>query len=603
MHLISILLILSLHLHHSINTISQNSVQSQAKQLLSLLSPTPALGEPWPTIPGPDLKDRVCIVGAGPAGVHMALSLKKRGYQHVILFEKSIRVGGKCFDINYRGTPQAQGANYLTANHFEDIVPLLKEYGLDDLVPVSSIHMWTTNSASDRGSQLTPRQFTLSAMSKLTNSTSPYVNIGFYLKTVKRYIKLHKEMFGLYEGDLMQRPSTEVMYRIRGTILDFLTRENLLGMVPMFQITQTLAGYGQLDEIGALYALMWHNPKLVISLVLEAIKQDTDLFSIFSLKDGFEKIWKTIVEKENLNVHFHTDIVNIKRRENNIYLETWQNDNAQTEACNFLIWTPHASELLKVLKNPTSDESQLLGSLKQEIFYAQLINIEGGVRHAPTAAFLENILSKEPYGVTWAADMAGLLTGIKTKEEIDIYNEESGLRTLYTIHAPAKMYTSEAYLRGKTRKHFVEGFNVTNIEFLNTVPWSYFPRWTPEEVVEGRHWDVFAMQGRNKIWYAGESASFPSTRSVISYNQRLLKQMVPRSTLVSNFHQGFWPFNQNEKDNSNSQNFDNCKYSCSAGGGCKVWSRGYTLGSCMPGGGKFVGTPRDCQDCNKVVNC
>ena len=58
-------------------------VQSQAEQLLSLLSPTPAVGQPWPSIPGPDLSDRVCIVGAGVSGVHMAVSLKKRNYQNV----------------------------------------------------------------------------------------------------------------------------------------------------------------------------------------------------------------------------------------------------------------------------------------------------------------------------------------------------------------------------------------------------------------------------------------------------------------------------------------------------------------------------------------
>ena len=53
------------------------------KQILSLLAPSPALGEPWPTIPGPELDDRVCIVGAGASGIHMAISLKKRNYENV----------------------------------------------------------------------------------------------------------------------------------------------------------------------------------------------------------------------------------------------------------------------------------------------------------------------------------------------------------------------------------------------------------------------------------------------------------------------------------------------------------------------------------------
>ena len=75
----ALVLLLSLHM-----TWCQDS-QSKAKQILSLLAPSPALGEPWPNIPGPELDDRVCIVGAGASGIHMAISLKKRNYENVIL--------------------------------------------------------------------------------------------------------------------------------------------------------------------------------------------------------------------------------------------------------------------------------------------------------------------------------------------------------------------------------------------------------------------------------------------------------------------------------------------------------------------------------------
>ena len=68
-----------------------------------------------------------------------------------MIFEKSGRIGGKCFDIDYRETPQPQGASYLEANYFnsDNLIPVLKEYGLDDLVPVTSTDIWVTNSAND----------------------------------------------------------------------------------------------------------------------------------------------------------------------------------------------------------------------------------------------------------------------------------------------------------------------------------------------------------------------------------------------------------------------------------------------------------------------
>jgi len=588
-------------------SLGQNPLEAQAKQLLSLLdSPVPAKGDPWPDIPGPNLNDRVCVVGAGASGIHMAMSLKKRNYENVVVFEKSSRIGGKCYDINYRGTPNAQGANYLEANYFNEdsLVPVLREYGLDDLVPVPSTHIWTTNSASDPGSKLTPAQFALGTVSKFTNSTSPEVNLGFYLQTVVRYIKLHQEMFGSYEGDLMQKPSPDVMHRIRGTILDFLKRENLLGMTPIFQITGTLAGYGHMDEVAALYFFIWHNPKLVLTVALTAIKQNKKPFALFSLKKGYENVWKTIAEKDKLNVRFKTDITSIERKSDGVYLNTYQNHKARSEFCDFVVWTPEGSELMRTLDKPTREEIHLLGSLTPEVFYAHLINIKGGIRHAPTTAFMTNVLGKEDFAVTWTADTAGLLTpGIKTPEGMEKYNNAEGVRTLYALHAPSKRHTKEAFLKKKMRNHFINGFNVTSIEFLNTIAWSYFPRWTPEQVLEGRHWDYFKMQGQNRIWYAGVSASYESVRSVVSYNNRLLNQMVPRSRQPSNPK-----LKKKFKGTSSSINVKDCQYSCSSSGSCKVQyvgtrRSGYTLGFCWSGRSACDGTPKECQECNTVIQC
>ena len=73
--------------------------------------------------------------------------------------------------------------------------------------------------------------------------------------------------------------------------------------------------------------------------------------------------------------------------------------------------------------------------------------------------------------------------------------------------------------------HYREGFNASQVEILNTVSWSYFPRWSPAEAGQGRHWQVFEMQGRGNMWYGGASVSFESVKSVLEYNNLLLRQM------------------------------------------------------------------------------
>ena len=80
-------------------------------------------------------------------------------------------------------------------------------------------------------------------------------------------------------------------------------------MVPYFAIAQKVQGYGLLDEIGILYGLMWNNPKFVVTSALRILGQDKDLVSVYILRDIFEILWKTRLEKENLNVQFNADIV------------------------------------------------------------------------------------------------------------------------------------------------------------------------------------------------------------------------------------------------------------------------------------------------------
>ena len=76
-------------------------------------------------------------------------------------------------------------------------------------------------------------------------------------------------------------------------------------------------------------------------------------------------------------------------------------------------------------------------------------------------------------------------------------------------------------------KHFVDGFNASTVEILQTISWPYFYRWSPEEMDEGRLWQVFNMQGKHRTWYIGSSVSFEATRSVVTYNDLILRHAVP----------------------------------------------------------------------------
>ena len=106
----------------------------ELQRLFNLNSATnPPLGHHFPSIIGPKTSDDVCIVGAGPAGIHMGLSLKKKGYSKIRIFEKSSRVGGKSYDVQLEGSYRAQGTIFLSTDYRENLVKLAETYDVGDL--------------------------------------------------------------------------------------------------------------------------------------------------------------------------------------------------------------------------------------------------------------------------------------------------------------------------------------------------------------------------------------------------------------------------------------------------------------------------------------
>jgi monoamine oxidase len=73
---------------------------------------------------------RICIIGAGAAGLSTAYFLKQRGYQDVVVLEKKGRVGGLCCSISYKSRSFDLGANYLTPA-YKEVLKLAREVGAE----------------------------------------------------------------------------------------------------------------------------------------------------------------------------------------------------------------------------------------------------------------------------------------------------------------------------------------------------------------------------------------------------------------------------------------------------------------------------------------
>ena len=92
-------------------------------------------------------------------------------------------------------------------------------------------------------------------------------------------------------------------------------------------------------------------------------------YNIYALKGGYEKLWSTIVEKEEMEVRYNVDIVGVtRRRYGGVTIKMWDSSILHQEHCDFMVWTPPMTDLLKVLHYPTRNEWDLFSQLQATVF-------------------------------------------------------------------------------------------------------------------------------------------------------------------------------------------------------------------------------------------
>lgn len=86
--------------------------------------------------------DSIGIIGASPAGIHMAYLLKKKGFTNVEVLENSDRIGGKSNTIMHCSVPQEMGICYLSPDYEKNIIELVNKFVSGDLIDlVSATHL------------------------------------------------------------------------------------------------------------------------------------------------------------------------------------------------------------------------------------------------------------------------------------------------------------------------------------------------------------------------------------------------------------------------------------------------------------------------------
>eukprot|EP00462_Mataza_sp_D1_P016595 CAMPEP_0175154784 /NCGR_PEP_ID=MMETSP0087-20121206/20572_1 /TAXON_ID=136419 /ORGANISM="Unknown Unknown, Strain D1" /LENGTH=1412 /DNA_ID=CAMNT_0016441787 /DNA_START=44 /DNA_END=4282 /DNA_ORIENTATION=+ len=262
---------------------------------------------------------RVGIVGAGPAGLHLASLLKPLGYKVTIL-EQTNRYGGKTHSVHdAKGDTVDLGTSFITAGQ-QAVLRLADQYE----VPVKEVVRRAASpdaAAADHVGNLRTVVKTeggsMVAMSALleqdlgpehvpaTCKDITELKSGIKAEKVRlavlRYKKLHSQLFGTYQYAFPPDPEWEDLQEyLDQSFFTFLQINDCRALIPWCTAYLTgLGNNGYAETLPAYYGLMWITPT-VIDLNLSHTSHQNAAAPVNFIPSGFQTLWRRMVEEHKL---------------------------------------------------------------------------------------------------------------------------------------------------------------------------------------------------------------------------------------------------------------------------------------------------------------
>jgi len=490
--------------------------------------------------------DNICVIGAGPAGIHMSSLLKQRGYKNITIFEKSNRIGGKSFTIRDKDdVPHEMGTCYLHPE-YKVIRDLLKEYSIGKEVEIANgknarnmfkTHLDDNIHAIDENG--------IDFMSWLLDKTEEQIlpeilrdwipdelSIIPLKYAVHKYKKIHRKIFGKYRYTLPPKPKN--FDDINMTFLEFLEKHGLQSLLPMLTYSLSVQGYGIIDTIPAFYGLWWITPELLTS-VFDICRNLQKKPIVTMLYDGFQNLWETIAEKNNLNIIFECNITKIERGDK---IKIFCKNKKSEMVFDHLIIAADNKDMME-LYHPTIDEFNTFNQLTHFTFATTLYESDvptvpeaaveiwphilwkanGNLcahRHSKTAVRPPNKSKK-----SWSClSCSSLLQAFSPSDRPLIKRERA---VAYQFKDKPPTIFDDVILRKQLLTDLKSYGGEMNVEILHQEVWKYFGHYSAKDVNNGYPWKILNMQGTKNTWYIGSSVCFESVLDVVSYNLMLLE--------------------------------------------------------------------------------
>ncbi|KAF0688522.1 Aste57867_19864 [Aphanomyces stellatus] len=486
--------------------------------------------------------DRVVIVGGGPAGVHYSSLLAKKGMKNIKVLEATDRVGGKSYtaiDDKYQahemGTVFALDTYTPIFNLANEYDPTNTRYNFAFERPKYMACMGESAGAkdSDPATNLDFPHYFLRTMlqnapaSLQANATHDQLQ-ALLMDQVRRYIALHRSIFGIYPYGMPPRPADWSL--IDMTAMEFLTANNLTAISGMFRFSQQQQGYGVLETIPAFYFLWWSHPDAVSKILMAQV---ASLPCAYQFLNGFQSIWKAIQQahRQTVQTNFGATVTAVTRGDTNgtkptVTYTDGLSGKSITLECDHVVMAVDLSLYAKLVTDLTPDEkATFIGSYTASTFVTTLFDslpspVETAAQiwhYRMTQGGRLSALRNSKFTVEYRNQLewGDLADGRQTRVAYQYYDQP--LATINRDQA-APLLRKDLTLAG-----------MNAVAVWTQKYWNYFPRFTADGLKQGLPWKIWDMQGDFKTTWIGSSVCFESALDVVTYNLNLIQrvQVVP----------------------------------------------------------------------------
>ena len=453
----------------------------------------------------PNLNDRVCIIGGGPAGISAAMYLQKKGYENYEVYEKLNKIGGKSYSpkimVNGEERTYETGAIMGAKTYFA--VHEVEEFGGETHEGGPNMRRMYRDATGKEIFPFDPKKnFSIGKMlslMKLKKQMKKLVEImdtkykgydcyGHRGVAQGRYSGLSKEVDRPLQHMEGENPN------LKDLALPFDQFCKLNGVEEVMKIwigPYTSFGYGYFDEIPAAYVMKYLDTTTAIEFVA---------MRLWTWKNGTQSIYEAANKKLTHPAHLNTEVVKVVRPaedapEGSKILVTVKDENGErVEEFDKLIVTTPLDYFINYA-DAREEEKELFSKIIHEK-YVDFI-----------AKFDENA------GPTISGYIFDNMTSDRLGHAMVYYHrwEDLGANCPSTVYALRNHMGSEDAPYDYTIETMQEdmkkcGFPVK--ERLYEQETYYCPHVSPADYAAGWYDKLEDMQGKQGTYYAGEILSF-----------------------------------------------------------------------------------------------